>query len=98
MEKEYCSIKECYSIVKKYDHNPFASDVFSYCGNFYHGYIFRKDEDGPTLIYDAVFTKGTEALEDLERISKALNLNNLIKLGIFSSPKYEEIIENIFKN
>ncbi len=91
MEKEY------YSIVKKYDYNPFASDVLAYCRNLYHGYIFRKDEDGPTLIYDAVFTKGAEALEDLERVGKALNLNTLIKFGIFSSPKCENILEGIFK-
>ncbi len=91
MEKQY------YSIVRKYDYNPFASDILAYCGNFYHGYIFRKDEDGPTLIYDAVFTRGDEALENLKRVGKALNLNRLIRLGIFSSPEYEEIIENIFK-
>ena len=92
MEKEY------YSIVKKYDCNPFAPDILAYCGNFYHGYIFRKDEDGPALIYDAIFTNGEEALENLKNISEALNLHNIFRLGIFSPSKYEEMLESIFKN
>ena len=91
MEKEY------YSIVKRYDHNPFASDVLSYCKAFYHGYIFRKDEDGPTLIYDAVFTRDEEALENLKRVGEALGLHNLIALGTHSSSEYETILESIFK-
>ena len=92
MEKQY------YSIVKRYDSNPFSTGLMVpvFC-NFYHGYIFRKDEDGPSLIYDAVFTNGDDALEDLKRVSEALGLQNLTRFGIFSSSEYENILENIFK-
>lgn len=92
MEKQY------YSIVKRYDSNPFSAGLMTpvFC-NFYHGYIFRKDEDGPSLIYDAVFTNGDDALEDLKRVGEALGLQNLIRLGIFSSSEYENILEDIFK-
>ena len=92
MEKQY------YSIVKKYDINPFTAYLMVPCSyNFYYGYIFRKDKDGPSLIYDAIFTNSDEALKDLRRVGKALNLNKLIELGVFSSSEYESILENIFK-
>lgn len=92
MEKQY------YSIIKRYNSNPFSAGIMTpvFC-NFYHGYIFRKDEDGPSLIYDAVYTRDTDAFENLKNVGEALGLDNVINMGIFSSPQYEETIEAIFK-
>lgn len=93
MEKEY------YSIIKRYDINPFTADLMAPCFcNFYHGYIFRKDEDGPSLIYDAVYTNTQQAQEDLEQVAIAVGLEEVEFLGIYNEGEYKAVMADIFTN
>ena len=91
MEKEY------YSIVKRYNINPFTSGLLTSCFyDLYHGYIFKKDKDGPTLIYDAVYTNTQQAQEDLNQVGCALGLEDIQDLGVFTEDQYKAEMFQIF--
>ncbi len=91
MEKEY------YSIVKKYNVNPFTSGLMTPCFcNFYHGYIFRKDEDGPSLIYDAVYTSTQQAQDDLTQVALACDIGYVNFLGAYDENDYKSKMSDIF--
>ena len=88
--------KKYYIIIKKYSSSSTSSFSF-YFNNIYQGYLFRADEDGPTLMYDATYGNDEEAIKDLRNIAKSLNIADAKFLGICNEQTYNEIMGKLFK-
>ena len=90
--------KQYYTIIRKYQTNPFTSGFMVPCFcEFYHGYLFRADQDGPSLIYDAVYTDSQEGQQDLDKVAAACDLM-AEALGVHTAESYNAVLAGLFHN
>ena len=89
MEKKY------YSILRRYEKNPFSGGMDWLWTDAYHGYIFRKDEDGPTLIYDKIYSNINNGKFDLNEVADSFGIKTEY-LGVFCSEEYMDKLKKIF--